>query len=76
MFYKFCHIDLMYFLKTFFDGEFVYVQKKRDYFIKFLCTCHSAKIIVIIINSYPSCGEGNGTPLQHFCLENPIDGGA
>ena len=21
-------------------------------------------------------GEGNGTPLQYFCLENPIDGGA
>ena len=24
-----------------------------------------------------SCiGEGNGTPLQYFCLENPMDGGA
>jgi len=22
------------------------------------------------------CGEGNGTPLQYFCLENPVDGGA
>ena len=21
-------------------------------------------------------GEGNGTPLQNFCLENPMDGGA
>ena len=21
-------------------------------------------------------GEGNGTPLQYFCLANPIDGGA
>ena len=21
-------------------------------------------------------GEGNGTPLQSFCLENPMDGGA
>ena len=21
-------------------------------------------------------GEGNGTPLQHSCLENPLDGGA
>ena len=35
---------------------------------------------------YPSCnsfdhmyedfGEGNGTPLQYSCLENPMDGGA
>ena len=23
-----------------------------------------------------SCREGNGTPLQHSCLENPMDGGA
>ena len=23
-----------------------------------------------------SRGEGNGTPLQHSCLENPMDGGA
>ena len=21
-------------------------------------------------------GEGNGTPLQYYCLENPMDGGA
>ena len=24
----------------------------------------------------PSIGEGNGTPLQYSCLENPMDGGA
>ena len=23
-----------------------------------------------------TCGEGNGTPLQHSCLESPVDGGA
>ena len=23
-----------------------------------------------------SLGEGNGTPLQYSCLENPMDGGA
>ena len=23
-----------------------------------------------------SAGEGNGNPLQHSCLENPVDGGA
>ena len=23
-----------------------------------------------------TCGEGNGTPLQYSCLENPMDGGA
>ena len=24
----------------------------------------------------PTLGEGNGTPLQYSCLENPMDGGA
>ena len=34
-------------------------------------------------NTYPfiyylggASGEGNGTPLQYSCLENPMDGGA
>ena len=27
-------------------------------------------------SSRNSFGEGNGTPLQYFCLENPMDGGA
>ena len=31
----------------------------------------------IIGNNYSQYfGEGNGTPLQYFCLENPMDGGA
>ena len=25
---------------------------------------------------YTDIGEGNGTPLQYSCLENPMDGGA
>ena len=25
---------------------------------------------------FPSPGEGNGTPLQYACLENPMEGGA
>ena len=28
------------------------------------------------IHVYIRLGEGNGTPLQYSCLENPIDGGA
>ena len=24
----------------------------------------------------PHSGDGNGTPLQYSCLENPMDGGA
>ena len=28
------------------------------------------------LGTLPSFGEGDGTPLQYFCLENPMDGGA
>ena len=27
-----------------------------------------------LANFIMSCGEGNGTPLQYSCLENPMDG--
>ena len=31
----------------------------------------------IIVKTYRTLhGEGNGTPLQYSCLENPMDGGA
>ena len=30
----------------------------------------------LITGSYTLAGEGNGTPLQYSCLENPMDGGA
>ena len=30
----------------------------------------------IYTHIYTQLGEGNGTPLQYSCLENPMDGGA
>ena len=35
-------------------------------------------MIMHLVNntSYTEHGEGNGTPLQYSCLENPTDGGA
>ena len=30
-------------------------------------------LLDILVNVF---GEGNGTPLQYSCLENPMDGGA
>ena len=33
-------------------------------------------LISIIYKYIASSGEGNGTPLQYSCLENPMDGGA
>ena len=34
------------------------------------------EIILSFLRLHPSIREGNGTPLQYFCLENPMDGGA
>ena len=32
--------------------------------------------LYFIITFRVNIGEGNGTPLQYSCLENPMDGGA
>ena len=36
------------------------------------------KVTSLLFNMLPRfvIGEGSGTPLQHSCLENPMDGGA
>ena len=38
--------------------------------------CWVSSLFNICGSSSPSYGEGNGTPLQYSCLENPMDGGA
>ena len=42
------------------------------YFIACINMC--TILYLFIFNGY--LGEGNGTPLQYSCLENPMDGGA
>ena len=39
-------------------------------------SAHNAGDLGSIPESGGSPGEGNGTPLQYSCLENPMDGGA
>ena len=46
-----------------------------------VASCNGKEIIYSqgfenIISVQIICGEGNGTPLQYSCLENPVDGGA
>ena len=41
-----------------------------------LCVPISLRPILRIVAAYVMPGEGNGTPLQYSCLENPMDGGA
>ena len=40
-----------------------------------VCVCVSVCACVFVCVCV-SCGEGNGTPLQYSCLENPMDRGA
>ena len=35
-----------------------------------------ASYLLQFIDDYLLNGEGNGTPLRYFCLENPMDRGA
>ena len=34
------------------------------------------ELLLILLDCSLIVGEGNGTQLQHSCLENPMDGGA
>ena len=37
--------------------------------------CHFAQRVACLLPCSFLIGEGNGTPLQYSCLENPMDGG-
>ena len=39
-------------------------------------TLFRSSVLCYFCESSEDKGEGNGTPLQYSCLENPIDGGA
>ena len=43
--------------------------------LKSLLQHHSSKASILQQSAFFT-GEGNGTPLQYSCLENPMDGGA
>ena len=49
------------------------ILKSRD--ITLPTKVRLVKAMVFPVVMY-GCGEGNGTPLQYSCLENPMDGGA
>ena len=48
------------------------VFEPRHIDLKFTVCNHN----YIFTNLIPAAGEGDGTPLQYSCLENPMDGGA
>ena len=52
--------------KSLIHFEFVFVYGIRK----------CSNFILLQVTIQFSLGEGNGTPLQYSCLENPMDGGA
>ena len=64
-----------------------HLSAKADHWFRYLGNTVKFDIIEVdlILSDRSRCpleqsssteGEGNGTPLQYFCLENPMDGGA
>ena len=45
-------------------------------FMEFIFSPKLMKVMSILRLLTSICGEGNDTPLQYSCLENPMDGGA
>ena len=60
-----------------FSEKTVYSTSKTIAFLMFLkFFCFTFQIIIFIHIYAYNIGEGNGTPFQYSCLENPMDGGA
>ena len=70
------------------DGEALYSQQKQDQDLTVAPIMNSllpnssiySNLILrekeLYWSPYEKFGEGNGTPLQYSCLENPMEGGA
>ena len=59
-----------------FEGKQQKTEKDTLKLAIFILRFHHQEGEVEILVNYHLMGEGNGTLLQHSCLENPMDGGA
>ena len=55
---------------------FLYSLAIFQLFLHNLIMLYFGLFLFVLICFVVNDGEGNGTPLQYSCLENPIDGGA
>ena len=60
--------------ETVFALEFAFLHTSLAQRVK--ASAYKVGDLGLIAGSGRSPGEGNGTPLQYSCLENPMDGGA
>ena len=61
---------------AFFSFIILYLIKIQDTLLYVIMTAVLIDNSCINRDTYALLGEGNGTPLQYSCLENPMDGGA
>ena len=65
-------VVFLYFFALITDEGFLFF--KPNYRILIISLLNFSLLVLAIPRLYS--GEGNGTPLQYSCLENPMDGGA
>ena len=79
------HFVVFFFNICFIEVQLIYnvvlistVQQSESVVLIYVCRymCMCIYKIYIYIHICVCIGEGNGTPLQHSCLENPMDRGA
>ena len=55
-------------------------QSRHRVLIRVALSCSTGtstySVVLFLVPPAATIGEGNGTPLQYSCLENPMDGGA
>ena len=57
--------------------QHLYAESVRSFYLPLLYTLYyEMDSRAYLANARGGAGEGNGTPLQYSCLENPMDGGA
>ena len=55
------------------------MEENKTFAVNLASYQHNSSLTYYLLHFLVSCffvGEGNGTPLQYSCLENPMDGGA
>ena len=77
---KFCYIEFLKHIQLFKTYKNVNILSCSLYdiyiYVYILFCSFSSFLVIVLFCNCGNCGEGNSTPLQYSCLENPMDRGA